>query len=166
MPHKNVSQSAGVSRLSESSRVEAFSDGVFAIAPTLLVLERQPPHGLARVILRREARRTFSGHTLKVRLAYDNHPKSGRPSKRFAAVSPCSNEDRVRVAPCLACPDASDGTMEGFARDVAINLAKPIGIQINSSRQDQYGILWVAAPADRPTPIPPVEVVGRFGRSE
>ncbi len=55
--------------------------------------------------------------------------------------------------------EAADGTVEGFARDVAVNLAEPIGTLITKSRQDQYGIVWVAIPGDRPTPKPPVEVV-------
>jgi hypothetical protein len=55
--------------------------------------------------------------------------------------------------------EAADGTIEGFARDVAVNLAEPIGTLITRSRQDQYGIVWVAVPEDRPTPKPPVEVV-------
>ena len=53
--------------------------------------------------------------------------------------------------------DAADGTIEGFARDVAINLAEPIGTA--KSRQDQHGIVWVAVPDDRRTPEPPAEVV-------
>jgi len=52
--------------------------------------------------------------------------------------------------------EAADGTVEGFARDVAMNLAEPIGTA--RSRQDQYGIVWVAVPDDRPTPELPVEV--------
>ncbi|MGV8966812.1 MAG: hypothetical protein ACOH2F_11085 [Cellulomonas sp.] len=52
---------------------------------------------------------------------------------------------------------AADGTVEGFARDVAINLAEPIGIA--RSGQDQHGIVWVAVRDDRPTPELPVEVV-------
>jgi hypothetical protein len=53
--------------------------------------------------------------------------------------------------------DSADGTVEGFARDVAVNLAEPIGTA--KSRQDQHGIVWVAVPEDRPTPKPPAEVV-------
>jgi hypothetical protein len=55
--------------------------------------------------------------------------------------------------------EAADGTIEGFARDVAVNLAEPVGTLISRSRQDQYSIVWVAVPEDRPTPKPPVEVV-------
>ena len=57
--------------------------------------------------------------------------------------------------------EAADGTIEGFARDVAVNLAGPVGTLISRSRQDQYSIVWVAVPEDRPTPKPPVEVVRR-----
>lgn len=53
--------------------------------------------------------------------------------------------------------NAADDTIEGFARDVAVNLAEPIGTA--KSRQDQHGIVWVAIPDDRPTPEPPAEVV-------
>jgi hypothetical protein len=53
--------------------------------------------------------------------------------------------------------NAADGTIEGFARDVAINLAEPTGTA--KSRQDQHGIVWVAVPDDRRTPEPPSEVV-------
>lgn len=59
--------------------------------------------------------------------------------------------------------EAADGTVLGFARDVAVNLAEPIGTLITRSRQDQYGIVWVAVPEDRPTPKPPVEVVRMLG---
>ena len=51
--------------------------------------------------------------------------------------------------------DAADGTIEGFARDVAINLAEPIGTLSATSRRDRYGITWVAIAQDLPTPIPP-----------
>jgi hypothetical protein len=57
--------------------------------------------------------------------------------------------------------DSADGTIEGFARDVAINLAEPIGTA--RTRQDQHGIVWVAIPEGRPTPNPPVEVVRMLG---
>jgi hypothetical protein len=53
---------------------------------------------------------------------------------------------------------AADGTIEGFVRDVAINLAEPIGAA--KTRQDQHGIIWVGVPEDRQTPEPPSEVVG------
>lgn len=53
--------------------------------------------------------------------------------------------------------DAADGTIEGFALDVAINLAEPIGTA--KSRKDQHGIVWVAVPDDRRTPQPPSEVL-------
>lgn len=52
---------------------------------------------------------------------------------------------------------AADGTIEGFARDAAINMAEPIGRAI--SRQDQHGVVWVGVPMDRPTPEPPREVL-------
>jgi hypothetical protein len=55
--------------------------------------------------------------------------------------------------------EAADGTIEGFARDVAINLAEPIGTQIYWARKDRYGIVWVAIPEDHPTPQPSVEVI-------
>jgi hypothetical protein len=50
--------------------------------------------------------------------------------------------------------DSADGTIEGFARDMAVNLAEPIGTQITRTRQDQHGIVWVAVPEDCPTPKP------------
>ncbi|MCU1516789.1 MAG: hypothetical protein JWQ75_1510 [Pseudarthrobacter sp.] len=53
--------------------------------------------------------------------------------------------------------EAADGTIEGFARDVAVNLVEPIGTA--RSRQDRHGIVWVAIPEDRPLPKPPVEVL-------
>lgn len=60
---------------------------------------------------------------------------------------------------------AADGTIEGFARDVAINLAEPIGVLSNSSRRDRYGVVWVAIPEERPIPELPVEVVARLSGS-
>lgn len=56
---------------------------------------------------------------------------------------------------------AADGTIEGFARDVAINMAEPVGIQIYRARPDRYGIIWIALPIDFPTPQLPASVVGR-----
>jgi hypothetical protein len=58
--------------------------------------------------------------------------------------------------------DSADGTIEGFARDVAVNLAEPIGTQITRTRQDQHGIVWVAVPEDRSTPKPPVKVLQKL----
>lgn len=55
--------------------------------------------------------------------------------------------------------EAADGTIEGFARDVAVNLAEPIGSQMYRVRKDVHGIVWVAIPEDRPTPRPPVQVI-------
>ncbi len=55
--------------------------------------------------------------------------------------------------------DSADGTVEGFARDVAVNLAEPIGTA--RSRQDQHGIVWVAAAEGHPTPEPPADVLQR-----
>jgi hypothetical protein len=57
--------------------------------------------------------------------------------------------------------NSADGTIEGFARDVAATLAEPIGTARH--RQDQHGIVWVAVSEDRPTPKPPVEVVRMLG---
>mgnify|MGYP003576284712 CR=1 FL=1 len=56
-------------------------------------------------------------------------------------------------------PADGTGTVEGFARDAAVNLAEPIGIQASRTRQDQYGIVWVAIPSDRSTPEPPASVI-------
>lgn len=58
--------------------------------------------------------------------------------------------------------NSADGTIEGFDRDVAVNLAEPLGTQITKSRQDQHGIVWVAVPEDRPTPKPPVNVLQKL----
>ena len=55
--------------------------------------------------------------------------------------------------------EAADGTIEGFARDVAINLAEPIGTLIDHVRRDEHGIVWVAIPENRPTPQPPASVL-------
>ena len=52
---------------------------------------------------------------------------------------------------------AADGTIEGFARDVAINMAEPIGRA--TSRLGQHGVVWVGVPTDRRIPEPPSEVL-------
>lgn len=52
---------------------------------------------------------------------------------------------------------AADGTIEGFARDVAINMAEPIGRA--TSRPGQHGIVWVGVPMDRRIPAPPNEIL-------
>ncbi|UKA77329.1 hypothetical protein [Arthrobacter sp. FW306-07-I] len=52
---------------------------------------------------------------------------------------------------------AADGTIEGFARDVAINMAEPIGRA--TSRPDQHGVVWVGVSKDRRIPEPPSEVL-------
>lgn len=56
----------------------------------------------------------------------------------------------------------ADGTIEGYARDVALNLAEPIGALSSGIRKDAHGIVWVAFPEDRPTPQPTVEVIRAF----
>lgn len=57
--------------------------------------------------------------------------------------------------------NAADGTVEGYARDIAINLAEPIGAATRSS-PDQYGIIWVAIPDGRSTPNPPTAVIDQL----
>lgn len=57
---------------------------------------------------------------------------------------------------------AADGTIEGFARDVAINLAEPIGAANTRSSPDHYGIVWVAIPENRSTPNPPTAVIDQL----
>lgn len=57
---------------------------------------------------------------------------------------------------------SADGTLEGFARDIAINLAEPVGSPFSASRRDQHGIVWVAIPADAPLPHPPSTVLQRL----
>lgn len=52
---------------------------------------------------------------------------------------------------------AADGTVEGFARDIAVNLSEPIGTA--ARRQDQHEIVWLGIPKDRPTPQPPDEIL-------
>lgn len=54
--------------------------------------------------------------------------------------------------------DAADGTVEGFARDIAIDLAEPIGTARHSS-PDRHGITWVAISDLQQTPQPPNEIV-------
>ena len=82
---------------------------------------------------------------------------------RPGSSEPVSSE---AAAACTGCKlefyaNSADGTIEGFARDVAVNLAEPIGTA--RSRQDQHGIVWVAVPDDSPTPKLPVEVVRMLG---
>ncbi|YCK81106.1 hypothetical protein M1D89_18770 [Arthrobacter sp. D3-18] len=60
-------------------------------------------------------------------------------------------------------PTAADGTIEGYARDIAINLAEPIGILAATTREDEHGIVWVVIPEDRPTPVPPADVLEKLG---
>jgi len=52
----------------------------------------------------------------------------------------------------------ADGTIEGYARDIALDLVEPVGSPIWQSRKDKYGIVWVALPHDLPTPTPPEAV--------
>jgi hypothetical protein len=49
--------------------------------------------------------------------------------------------------------DSADGTIEGFARAVAVNLAEPIGTA--RSRQDQHGIVGWPSPRTAPHPCHP-----------
>ncbi|TDL34047.1 hypothetical protein [Arthrobacter nitrophenolicus] len=56
---------------------------------------------------------------------------------------------------------AADGTIEGFARDVAINLVEPIGTARRT--QDRHGIVWVGVPVDCPTPELPEEILRALG---
>ncbi len=58
--------------------------------------------------------------------------------------------------------NSADGTIEGFARDVAVNLAEPIGTQIARSRRDQHGIVWVAVPEGRHTSESPIKVLQKI----
>jgi hypothetical protein len=56
---------------------------------------------------------------------------------------------------------AADGTIEGFARDVAINLVEPVGTARRS--QDRHGIVWVGVPVDCPTPELSEEILRALG---
>jgi hypothetical protein len=47
-------------------------------------------------------------------------------------------------------PEAADGTIEGFARDVAVNLAEPILTLITRRRQDQYAFIGWPSPRTVP----------------
>jgi hypothetical protein len=58
--------------------------------------------------------------------------------------------------------EVADGTVEGFARDAAINFDEPIGTA--SSRQDIHGIAWVAVPENRTTPMPPFDVLQKLSK--
>ncbi|BCW11504.1 hypothetical protein NtRootA4_25680 [Arthrobacter sp. NtRootA4] len=60
-------------------------------------------------------------------------------------------------------PASADGTIEGYARDIAINLAEPIGTLAATARQDEHGIVWVVIPKDRATPEPPAEILEKLG---
>jgi hypothetical protein len=60
-------------------------------------------------------------------------------------------------------PTSADGTIEGYARDIAINLAEPIGTLAATIRQDEHGIVWVVIPHDRATPEPPAEILEKLG---
>lgn len=53
---------------------------------------------------------------------------------------------------------AADGTVEGYARDIAINLAEPIGAATRPSQPDRFGIIWVAVGDELSTPRPPADV--------
>lgn len=59
-------------------------------------------------------------------------------------------------------PASADGTIEGYARDIAINLAEPIGTLAATARQDEHGIVWVVISADQPTPEPPAEILEKL----
>ncbi|SDQ92943.1 hypothetical protein SAMN04489738_3649 [Pseudarthrobacter chlorophenolicus] len=59
---------------------------------------------------------------------------------------------------------AADGTIEGFVRDVAINMAEPIGRA--TCRPDQHGVVWVGVPIDCQIPEPPSEVLQSLRNDE
>lgn len=60
-------------------------------------------------------------------------------------------------------PNAADGTLEGYAQDIAVQLAEPLGTAVSHIRQDGYGILWLGIPSTLPTPTPPREVLVQLG---
>lgn len=59
--------------------------------------------------------------------------------------------------------DSADGTIEGYARDIAVNLAEPIGRA--ATRRDQHGIFWLSIPEDCPTPELPGDVSRKVAES-
>lgn len=56
-------------------------------------------------------------------------------------------------------PHAADGTVEGYAADVALNMDEPLGAASRTLRRDEYGIAWVGIPPNQPIPTPPADVV-------
>ncbi len=57
--------------------------------------------------------------------------------------------------------DAADGTVQGFALDIAIDLAEPIGTA-NHSSPDRHGIIWVAVRDPQQTPQLPDDIARRL----
>lgn len=54
--------------------------------------------------------------------------------------------------------NAADGTVEGYAQDIAINLAEPIGAAVRPSQPDRYGVIWLTFRDEQSTPQPPASV--------
>ena len=57
----------------------------------------------------------------------------------------------------------ADGTLDGFARAIALDLEEPLGAAAEHTRMDSLGILWAGIPADEPTPSVPAEVQRTLG---
>ena len=59
-------------------------------------------------------------------------------------------------------PSVADGTLEGFARDIAINMAEPVGNLAAVSRMDCYGVSWLALPDSEPLPEIPRSILAEI----
>ncbi|MFW0772559.1 hypothetical protein ACLRGI_05270 [Paenarthrobacter nitroguajacolicus] len=59
---------------------------------------------------------------------------------------------------------SADGTIEGYARDIAITLAEPIGTLASTTCEDEHRIVWVVILEDRPTPEPPAEILEKLAK--
>ena len=92
-------------RLAESNRVEAFSDGVFAIALTLLVLDLHAPEGesghFARALLDQwQSYAAFLAAFLNISATWLNHHDLFTRVRRVDTSLMCANLALLLITPC------------------------------------------------------------------
>lgn len=60
-------------------------------------------------------------------------------------------------------PTAADGTLEGYAQAVAVELAEPLGTVVSRVRRDEWGVQWVGIPPGAAIPALPPAAIRQLG---